>query len=218
MVRLVLKCLIFGIMVFGGMCGVFLTGFEARASVVVELSQAQKVALSHVIVRGRVVQSEAVLQANGKIETKHVMEVTTWFKSDVPVSGDTLTFYTRGGALGDLVTRVGGEAQLVVGDEVVLFLERLGRSGSSELYPIGLSQGAFIVQLDSLQQKRVIRSDERVKRRHVRTQRLRASTDSSADLTRDPDLETFEQSVLDALVEPLTRDEALKSLPGRRTM
>ena len=201
-------------MTFCGMSATLRSG-GAMASVVAALSEEQMVALSEVIVLGQVVSSEGEVLPNGQVATRHEIAVMRWLKAPVGVSGERFVFYTHGGHFGDVITRVAGEAALEVGDEVVVYLEPLRRGETVQYYPLGLFQGAYEVLEDAVGVKRVIRSDERIKRRMARSKARRASMRDEA-LGDDILLERYIEGVERLVREGLTEDEALKQLPLRR--
>lgn len=187
----------------------------AEASIVAALSEEQLVALSEVIVQGRIVSSAGELLSDGRVATRHEIEVTRWLKAPAGLDGERFIFYTHGGRFEDVMTRVAGEAALEEGDEVVVYLEPLGRGESAKYYPLGLSQGAYEVLKDELGVKRVVRSDERIKRRMARSKARRASMRDEA-LGDDVLLERYVEGVERRVREGLTKDAALKQLPFRR--
>lgn len=189
---------------------------EASASVVVALSDGQKAALSDVIVVGTVERREAVMTDDGRVMTRHVFRVSKWLKGESAESSDVIEFWTRGGAVDGIVTRVGGEAALETGDEVVVYLEWLGQTGIRRLFPLGLAQGAYVVLRDDAGDKRVIRSDERMERRRLASIHQRASMREGTKTRDDMTLDAFVSRIQTDLEHAMTREEALGSLPGRR--
>ena len=102
---------------FGMMGALVLEPEVCMASEAVSLDMGQLVALSDVIVHGQVVHSESVVFPDGRIMTKHTVRVSRWLKQDAGEVRTEIEFYTRGGVVGDQVTRVTGEVQIRAGEE-----------------------------------------------------------------------------------------------------
>lgn len=190
------------------------------ASVVVQLDGTQMAALSDVIVHGTVLRSQPVAFSDGRIMTAHVMQVSRWIRQDAETgASETFVFYTRGGQIGDRVTRVTGEAHVEPSDEVVVFLAARSSDvdGVQErrYFCVGMAQGAFVVLTDE-NEKRVVRSDERIKRRAARMRRARASLKDVAE-PEDRALGSFLEAVEKNVAEGLSRDAVLNGLPFGRT-
>ena len=132
----ILICILFA----GGMV---LQSNEAFATSVIELSDAQLVEMSSEIVHGTVLEVQSV-QSGNQILSRVTLEVTTWLKP-VDQTSKRFDFYLRGGQLGDFRQVVSGEMTVHVGEEVVVFLERIPKYGNLPM-PLGLQQAAFYVE------------------------------------------------------------------------
>ena len=205
---------------FGTMGALVLEPEVCMASEAVTLDMGQLVALSDVIVHGQVVHSESVVFPDDRIMTKHTVRVSRWLKQDAGEVRTEIEFYTRGGVVGDQVTRVTGEVQIRAGEEAVLFLADLGENGRADgakhYFCVGLSQGAYLVTGDGAE-KHVVRSDERIRRRVVRMRAMRASFAQDKAEPGDVTLEAFLTQVAAEVAVGRGRDEVLDALPFRRT-
>ena len=126
----------------------------ASATSVIELTDDQFVSLSSEIVHGRIQSVESFAYSEQVILTRVTLEVQTWLKP-ADKTDDVFVFYTRGGTVGDKSQTIPGEVEPVVGDEVVVFLERIPRYQN---YPmvLGLKQGAYYAEADAAgRQKRM---------------------------------------------------------------
>jgi hypothetical protein len=81
--------------------------------------------------------------ANNTIYTYATIDVAETLKGEPPADG-RLVVKMLGGRLPDIELRVAGQAELVAGEDVLLFLETRPRDGT--LYPVGFWQGAWRMQ------------------------------------------------------------------------
>ena len=215
----IVRILVIALLCFGGMMGVLLSPSVCEASDAVALDVGQLAALSDVIVHGKVVHSEAVVFADGRVMTRHTVQVIRWVKQDYEGAPATIEFYTRGGVVGDMVTRVTGEVQIRGGDEAVLFLADIPANGErhegKHYFCVGLSQGAYIV-ISSAEEKRVVRSDERIRRRVARMHLARASFARDVPMVGDVSLDDFLAQVTAEVAAGRDRDEVIRAFPARR--
>ncbi len=110
-----------------------------QAAVVVRMSMDDLVHNSSLIVRGKVTVSESFQdKERGRIFTRHTVTVLETLKG---TKADTVTVVTLGGELPDIGQIVPGEAELKVGEEVVLCLENTAGGFSV----VGMAQGKFVV-------------------------------------------------------------------------
>jgi|GEM_PF-4489743 len=137
--------LTFGLMAFGLLGQGFVP--RAEASTVVELSPQARVDLASVIVYGRIVDLTVIepTEAMPFAMTQYTLSVIECLKGCE--AQETITFLTRGGPFADAVQIVTGEAVLAEGETVVVFLERVKRYGNA-LLPLGLAQGAYVVEAE----------------------------------------------------------------------
>lgn len=132
----------------------------AQASVAVALSLEDMTRDATMIVRGRVVWSEAQAGPNGSIVTLSQIEVDDVLKGDAPA---VLTVVEPGGlpAGSEIGLKVSGAPQYQVGQEVVLFAE-MPRAAYARNFPdavrsLGMAQGAFRVVREPGQPVRLVR-------------------------------------------------------------
>ena len=147
-----LLTILFGSFYFSGM-------HSACATSVIELSDDQLVSMSSEIVHGEISAIEAVQISDSTILTRVTLEVKTWLKPSASTNS-TFEFYTRGGTIGQITQSVPGEMQPQIGDEVVVFLERIPRYDNKPML-LGLKQGAFYaVENPSGPSKRIIQKTD----------------------------------------------------------
>jgi hypothetical protein len=113
------------------------------ADQMVPLSVARLAARAQLIVQGRVLSSSVQRDEAGRIYTAVQLQVDETWKG-TPGTNQFLIVH-GGGALGDQVAVVSGEATYQVGEEIVAFLV-LNQHGAG--VSIGLSQGKFQVEKD----------------------------------------------------------------------
>ncbi|HEV8322020.1 MAG TPA: hypothetical protein VG389_10430 [Myxococcota bacterium] len=119
---------------------------DATASSALRLEVADLARASEVVIVGRVEATRAEWNSAGTgihtLVTVRVAEVvarTEGTPSAALVPGQTVEVLTRGGVVGDMGMTVLGAAELRTGEEVVLFLERLG----PRLGAVGWAQGKW---------------------------------------------------------------------------
>lgn len=102
---------------------------------------------------GRVSDSTVFSRGN-RLYTLHLIEITKSISGDKAL-GDMVEVVTAGGSAEGIRQKVSGAAYLEVGEEYLLFLEQRGEKDI--VYPIGMSQGAYPVELDTSTSERLIR-------------------------------------------------------------
>lgn len=120
--------------------GLSLAPPRAAATTVMAVSMQELVAVSGLVVRGRVVSVESVW-VGGHPERSVLLEVAEQFKGE-PVAGP-VAFRSEGGRVGRWASVVAGAPQFEPGQEVIVMLER--RSDGAWT-PAGLSLGVFFVE------------------------------------------------------------------------
>jgi len=120
---------------------------RADASTVIELSPQARVDLASVIAYGRIVDRTIIepTETMPFAMTQYTLSVIECLKGCE--GQETITFMTRGGPFADTVQIVTGEAVLAEDETVVVFLERVKRYGNA-LLPLGLAQGAYVVEAE----------------------------------------------------------------------
>ncbi len=113
---------------------------RAEATTVMAVSMQELVAVSGLVVRGRVA-SVAPVWANGRPEREITLRIETTFKGQS--SEPVVTFRSEGGRVGRWASVVAGAPAFEAGQEVVVLLER--RSDGAWT-PAGLSLGVFVVE------------------------------------------------------------------------
>jgi hypothetical protein len=113
----------------------------AHASTVVGLSIEDQARLSKFVVVGEVVSLVGSEHPQHGIETEVTLEVTDALMGRVS-AGDAFVFHTRSGAVDGVLSHAEGEADLRVGQKVLVFVEEIG----GRRYNLGLSMGVFHVQ------------------------------------------------------------------------
>lgn len=113
----------------------------ARATVSRPVSVRQLAAWSELVVRGRVVSTEARLHG-GQVVTRVTLDVTATLRGS---SNREVRFLVHGGDVGERRVVVPGEATFVAGEDVAVFLMR----GGSTLWLTSLAQGKWNVARDS---------------------------------------------------------------------
>ncbi|HUE89595.1 MAG TPA: fibronectin type III domain-containing protein [Vicinamibacterales bacterium] len=105
------------------------------------------------VVRGRVHDVASHWDpATTALYTYATIDVAETFKGAAPADG-RLVVKMLGGRLPDIELRVAGQAELVPGEDVLLFLETRPRDGT--LYPVGFWQGAWRIQGGAIAQRRL---------------------------------------------------------------
>jgi len=113
----------------------------ALAALAVPASVEELARGSEAVVRGRVVSLESHPSADGRrISTSVEVEATDVWRGSAPAR---VTVVIPGGTAGRLAQRVAGAPQFTVGEEVVVFLGRIGKG--QEYRVTGLAQGKFAV-------------------------------------------------------------------------
>ncbi len=126
-------------------CALFLClSLALHATVIVPIEFRELVATAPVIVHGRVVDVQSRwVDGRRSVETFVTVAAAEYLKGNL---GAHVTVRVPGGQIGRYRTVFVGAPEFKEGDEVVLFLKQAGRS---DLYIIGLSQGAFRVVPDT---------------------------------------------------------------------
>ena len=118
----------------------FLTPLVGHATVVLPLEVAELAAQSTRVVRGQVMASYVLPERGerGEIYTRTDIRVLEYLQGDGPRE---VTVQQLGGQLGELALQLAGNARLVPGREVIVFLDH---DPERELhFVVGLAQGAF---------------------------------------------------------------------------
>ena len=113
---------------------------SAFASTVVGLSIEDQARLARLVVVGEVEALSPVDDPELGIETAVTLRVIDVLKGQV-AAGSNVVFHTREGAIGGVTSEAPGEAQLNVGQKVLVFIE----SVNGRLYNLGLSMGVWNV-------------------------------------------------------------------------
>ncbi len=117
-----------------------LTAWRAEASVDISLSRPELVSVSDMVVHGTVESQVYDISPDGSlIYTRTTLRVHQYAKGDGP---DKVVVEQLGGVWGDLQSRIVGDPQLQLGQELVLFL-RAGDAGVT--YLAAGAQGAYQV-------------------------------------------------------------------------
>lgn len=90
--------------------------------------------------------------ATGALYTYAAIDVAETLKGAAPAEG-RIVVKMLGGRLPDIELRVGGQAELAVGEDVLLFLETRPRDGT--LYPVGFWQGVWRMQDAARAERRI---------------------------------------------------------------
>lgn len=112
----------------------------ALATLMVPLSISKLAAESDLIVHCKVISITTTLDADRRIVTRVLTEITETWKGQHP--GSRLQVVLAGGTLGTKQVLVDGQPQYRPGEEVVLFLKFNQRK---EAVTVGLAQGKFVV-------------------------------------------------------------------------
>ena len=126
--------------------GLLLLSRPIPAEQMVPLPIVRLAAKAQLILQGRVLSAAVRRDAEGRIYTAVQLQVAEVWKGNLVTNQFTIVH--GGGALGDQVAVVSGEADYEVGEEVVAFLV-LNQRG--EGVSVGLSQGKFHVWQDPVQ-------------------------------------------------------------------
>ena len=113
----------------------------ARASVIAALDLEALVQQADDVVVARVLKQESKYDARDRIVTDYTMQVERTEKGDTQ-PGAAVTVRQLGGVVGVRGMRVAGEPSYEVGERVVLFGKR---GGKTYLRPVGMAQGAMRV-------------------------------------------------------------------------
>ena len=90
--------------------------------------------------------------ATGALYTYAAIDVAETLKGAAPAEG-RIVVKMLGGRLPDIELRVGGQAELAAGEDVLLFLETRPRDGT--LYPVGFWQGVWRMQDAARAERRI---------------------------------------------------------------
>lgn len=113
----------------------------AWASTVLRLGPDQLTDRAEVIVHAKVLAKQARLHENGAVVTEYRLEVKEFLKGG---RGQTFTFTTYGGVLGERGSAIAGSPDFEPGEEVLVFLDKINRAGLRAV--IGLAQGKYTVR------------------------------------------------------------------------
>lgn len=119
------------------------------ASTVIALDLSQLVASSNEIVVGRVMSKRALRAESGHIMTEYVVTISETLKGSTQPH-ELVTVYQPGGSLDGIGMKVAGTTSFGINRDYLLFARsaaRVGRPGLM-LMPVGLSQGALLIQRD----------------------------------------------------------------------
>ncbi len=132
-------------------CLFFCLSVALHATVIVPIEFRELVTTAPVIVHGQVVDVRSRwVDGRRSVETFVTVAAEEYLKGNL---GEHVTFRVPGGQIGRYRTVFVGAPEFSTGDEVVLFLKR---AGQSNLYIIGLSQGAFRVVPDARTGRRMV--------------------------------------------------------------
>jgi hypothetical protein len=136
----------------GVLIAVMAASSAARATVAIPLTLKQLTKQSHVVVHGTVLAQESVWDSlDRKIYTYSRIGVLHGLKGGMT---DTEIMVRQwGGTVGKLVMKIAGNADLKVGEEVVLFLTK----DSQHHFVVAMAQGKFKVRADATGRKTVSR-------------------------------------------------------------
>ncbi len=119
-----------------------LCGFTARATSVYVLSLAQMRARADVVVRAHVVAQETALEGDRPV-TYTTLDVVEVWKGAAP--HERLVLYQAGALDGVHVRWIAGAHVFSVGDDVVIFGERVRHAGNPVVVTLTLGYGTFAV-------------------------------------------------------------------------
>ena len=119
---------------------------DAEATTIVALSDEELIDESGAIVHGTIVKTEPFYFDARTILTKVTLRVDEFLKVPEGTGEEAeFVFYTRGGAVGDVIQTVSGEFRAVEGDEVIVFLEKIKKFGGLWMV-LGLKTGAYRIE------------------------------------------------------------------------
>lgn len=179
-------------------CLIVFVPVSVSATTIVELTDAEQVAYSDYIVHGTVTEMVSEQTETGLMVMRVTLRVHEWYKtppewSELPA---TMDFYIRGGTQGEYVQTVSGEFRPVLGDELVVMLEKIPRY---EMRPmlVGLSYGAFIVDSTPITRvdgrRKLMR---RIERRDIALHRRGHLRPEQAQIQSASDLETLKRLII----------------------
>jgi len=127
---------------------------DARASAVLDRPIEEMTARSALVVRGKVVKTEARWDASHRrIQTYTQVRVSESLKGQAPA---TVLVRQPGGHVGELEQLVAGAAEFAPGEDVVLFLERAPDEAGAHLVA-GMSAGAVRLERANTGELRAVR-------------------------------------------------------------
>ena len=124
----------------------------AEATVLRDLSLEDLTAQADVVLIGDIGKVRSLRDTKGQIWTETAVEVEKTVKGRT--KGDKILIRQQGGTIGDVVSRVDGNARLLTGETALLFLKRSGGFH----YTVGMELGKFDVYEDATRERRVRRS------------------------------------------------------------
>jgi hypothetical protein len=125
----------------------------AAASSVLGLSIEDQARLSKFVVVGDVVAMKGIEHPRYGIETAVKLRVAAVLKGEIR-PGQFLLFHLRGGEVKGVISEALGEATLVPGQRVLIFIEQV----EGRLYNLGLSMGVWDLSQDEAGATRVTRA------------------------------------------------------------
>ena len=140
--RLALISFVFGIMAVGGI--------GSAVALIEALSISTLVKASTSIIRGEVIDTEAMWSESGDaIVTRATIRVQSDFKRQV--SEELVTVEYLGGEVGEIGMMVSDSPQMFTGEEVIIFLEPSEASTDQQrFHVVGSAQGKFSLEEDGM--------------------------------------------------------------------
>lgn len=127
----------------------------ASATLVIHYDFDELVGESDVIIHGRVVDQRSEW-VDTHIGTFVELEVIECLQGDCE-PGETTEVFRLGGLIDDLAMVVSGEAEFIIGEEIVVFLEL--QPGAPGPLVLGMAQGIFTIVADPVTEQRLITRD-----------------------------------------------------------
>jgi hypothetical protein len=134
-----------------GLLVLALAPVDSAATSYRELSEAERVELSDLIVRGTVTEVWTEMEG-GQVWTRASVEILRVYKGDS--SMESVIVDQLGGEYAGITGVVHGVARFSAGEDVVLMLDHLQKSGRYS--PLGMQQGKYTVLMDPWTRKEVV--------------------------------------------------------------